>query len=399
MTCYLLGVRPAHALALLGLPLAWASACGDDRPGPLARADGGAGTGGSSGIDTGLSDGPPSPDASGLCGNLVVPVLSELPNLYFVVDRSGSMADPLAGTSHTKYQNARIAIGSVLRSIGHRVRYGAAVFPAWGAAANDGCAPGEEVFPTQQGDPPTYAAAGQDGPILQSMLGALNVQPLGGTPTSSTLEGLTPALTALEGKTFVVLATDGAPNCNESATCTAEECMINVEGGSVNDKKCDASLNCCAPSLGGPIWCVDRPASVKAIADLYAAGISTYVIGMPGSETYANVLDEMAVSGGTARPTSPKYYSVKDAGSLTASIKEIGVKVAISCSVPLEAAPPDPEQVNVYLDSSLVQLDPLDGWVWTSETSLELRGEACEKLMSGDVLQVQVVAGCPTSVK
>lgn len=384
---------------LLGLGLGWAVACADNRAAPFKRPDGGVSTGGGGTVDAGLSDAPPAPDASGLCGNLIVPVLSDLPNLYFVVDRSGSMSEPLAGTSHTKYQNARIAIGNVLRAIGHRVRYGAAVFPEWGAASSDGCAAGKEVFPTQQGDPPTYAAAGQDGPILQAMLGALFIQPLGGTPTSSTLEALHPGLVALEGETFVVLATDGAPNCNDAATCTAEECMLNVEGGSVNDQKCDASLNCCAPNLGGPTWCVDRPASVKAIADLYAAGIPTYVIGMPGSETYTNVLDEMAVNGGTARPTSPKYYPVTDSATLTASLKEIGVKVAISCDVPLDGAPPDPSLVNVYLDSSLVQLDPLDGWVWTTDTSIQLRGAACDKLMSGDVLQVQVVAGCPTSVK
>lgn len=61
--------------------------------------------------------------------------------------------------------------------------------------------------------------------------------------------------------------------------------------------------------------------------------------------------------------------------------------------------PPDKSLVNVYLDTTLVQLDPVDGWSWVDDTTVELAGEACEKLKSGDVLQVQVVAGCPTSVK
>jgi len=329
-----------------------------------------------------------------------VPVLADLPNLYFIVDRSGSMADPLAGASYNKYQNARIAIGKVLRAIGHRVRYGAAVYPQSGGPI-EGCGAGKEVFPTQQGDPPAYAASGEDGPVLKALLGALNLSPSGGTPTSATIAALAPTLEALPGKTFVVLATDGAPNCNPSASCGADECSLNLEGWTINDVQCVAPVNCCDPKYqaGSPLDCVDRQASVDEVTQLYQAGIPTYVIGMPGSEIYSNLLDEMAVAGGTARPTAPYYYSVTDSDTLTSAIKQIGIQVAIKCDVDLGEVPPDPSLVNVYLDSSLVQLDPADGWSWTGETSISINGAACDKLKSGDVLQLQVVAGCPTSVK
>jgi len=400
-TCYLSAVRTKLAIVALAVALGLGGACGgDDRAHPYAFPDSGVTTGGGGGIDTGLMDGPPSPDAPGLCGNLVIPALEDPPNLYFIVDRSGSMSDNWPGSSYNKYQNARIAIGKVLRAIGHRVRYGAAVFPQPGGVI-DGCGAGAEAFATQPGDPPGYAATGKDGPVLQALLGALNLLPSGGTPIAPTIAALSPTLTALEGKTFVVLFTDGAPNCNPSLLCPAESCSLNIEGFVVNDIPCVAPNNCCDQKvyLDGPLYCVDEAATQTEVANLAAAGIPTYVVGMPGSEAYSNLLDQLAVAGGTARPTAPLYYSVNDAENLADTLKQIGVKVAIKCSVDLESAPPDPNLVNVYFDENLVQLDPTDGWSWTSETSLEINGAACDKLKSGDVLQLQVVSGCPTSVK
>lgn len=349
-------------------------------------------------IDAGFHDGPPSPDASGLCGNQFIPVLVNPPNLYFVVDRSGSMSEPLPGGPYTKYEGARFALADVLRVIGHRVKYGAAVYPIGDTTSVQGCGPGQEIFPTDIGDPPTWAAADEDGPKLKQLLTSLaNLPPEGGTPTSATLEALAPTIKALPGpNTVVVLATDGAPNCNLEAVCTTAECQANIDGLSYNGTKCEGSFNCCDPLVvpNGQLNCVDRPAMVAAITDLADAGIETYVIGMPGSQAYSNTLSQAAQAGLTE-----SYYSVADSDELTDALKKIGVKVAISCTIPLESVPEDPDFVNVYLDSNLVKLDPVDGWTWIDETTIELTGAACDSLMSGDVIQVQVVTGCPTSVK
>jgi hypothetical protein len=178
--------------------------------------------------------------------------------------------------------------------------------------------------------------------------------------------------------------------------------MANIEGAYLDPTTpCAAPINCCDPQLvaNGPELCVDRTATVKVVTELFDAGIKTYAIGMPGAEVYASVLDDIAKAGGTAKPVAPLYYPVQDEEQLTAALKEIGIKVAISCSVDVGSPPPDKNLVNVYLDTSLVQLDPVDGWSWTSDSTLELHGAACDQLKSGDVIQVQVVAGCPTSVK
>lgn len=383
--------------------LGW-GACGDsDRP-PRLGTHGSGGQGSAAGaggalLDAGPRDGPPAGDAPGVCGNLVVPVPIERPNLYIVLDRSGSMLEELDGK--TRHYAARIAISTMLAEIGHRVSYGAAVFPALDLFT--GCEPGEEVFATRPGDGPEWRDAGTYGPVHQLLMATLaEIQPNGGTPTAATLAALEPNLRALSGRTFVLLVTDGAPNCNGAASCGASECMLNLMGYQDGALSCPpAGPNCCDPSVlfDGPYNCVDRLATVSAVSSLAAAGIPTYVVGMPGTELYAAVLDQAAVAGGTARPAPPYYYPVSSSAELTETFRSIGTAVAVSCSVTLGEEPPDHGLVNVYFDTRRVLFDANDGWVWTSDRTLELRGEACEELKSGDVGQVQVVAGCPTEVR
>ncbi|MCC6216402.1 MAG: VWA domain-containing protein [Polyangiaceae bacterium] len=382
--------------------LAW-GACGEsDRP-PRLGSQGGGGQGAAAGaggalLDAGPRDGPPVGDAPGVCGNVVVPVPVERPNLYIVLDRSGSMLEDLDGK--TRHYAARIAIADMLAEIGHRVNYGAAVFPA--ETLVTGCEPGAEVFATRPGDGPEWRNSTTFGPVLKSLMLTLgDIPPSGGTPTAATLVAIEPRLLALSGRTFVLLVTDGAPNCNGAATCGASECMLNLIDYSDGTLSCPPEgPNCCDPAVlfDGPYNCVDRGATVGAVGRLAAAGIPTYVVGMPGTELYASVLDAAAIAGGTARPAPPYYYPVSSATELTDTFRSIGVAVAVSCSITLGEEPPDRGLVNVYLDTKKVLFDANDGWVWTGNLTLELRGAACAELKSGDVGQVQVVAGCPTEV-
>ena len=50
-------------------------------------------------------------------------------------------------------------------------------------------------------------------------------------------------------------------------------------------------------------------------------------------------------------------------------------------------------------DGALLEYDPEAGWEWTEDGRVAIRGAACEQLSSGDVLEVQVMAGCKTVVK
>jgi hypothetical protein len=160
-------------------------------------------------------------------------------------------------------------------------------------------------------------------------------------------------------------------------------------------------VNCCDPNVyaQGPAFCSDATATEAAVLEFANRGIRTFVIGMPGSEAYAAMLDRLAVVGQTARPLEPHYYAVTDASSLSDTLRLIGTTVSVSCDIKLDELPPDPRLVNVFFDNELISYDEVNGWAWTGEGTLSVFGEACTRLKAGGVFQVQVVAGCPTEIK
>ncbi|MCC6524879.1 MAG: VWA domain-containing protein [Polyangiaceae bacterium] len=385
----LIGVRRFAWLALAAVvPLVVTSleACSEDRPGPMQQKKTTSGAGGGSLFDAGLAGGPPSLDAPGLCGNELHQVVFDAPNLYFVLDRSGSMAAPVAGD--TAYDVVRAAMLSLVKHLGALVRVGAAIFP--GISLGDTCAPGEEVFAVTQGDP--VQPNGTEGPVTTALRFATKVAPSGGTPTSATLEVLLPTLAALPGRTIVLLATDGAPNCNSEASCGLDECQAYLEG------YCDPNVNCCLPGgTAGPLNCVDRPATVAAVEAIHALGIDVYVIGIPGSDLYSGVLDAMATAGGTAHSQFPLYVKVDDLATLEPTFAAIAA-AAITCEFTLSDPPTDKGLTNVYLDGTVVPYDPANGWTWVGDDRVWLHGDACSLLKTGGAVNVQIVSGCPTEL-
>jgi hypothetical protein len=391
-------MRRGASTAMLGLVLFATLRCQSDDTHPPFIGENSLGSGGKHG-DGGLFIPDAAPEADGLCGDQTIFATTTPPNLYFVVDRSGSMSDPWPGIGGTKYETARIAIGNMLRPLGARVRYGAAYFPMPALGSMDFCIPGKNIFPVARGEKPP--PNGDNGPILDDLLNRLNNgQPSGeSTPTASTLLALTPELQALSGKTFVILMTDGGPNCNDALTCDASGCMPNIEGA----PGCTSDVNCCDPVAvgpGNPVGeCVDSASTTAAVKNLAALGIDTYVVGMPGAEPYADVLSALAIAGGTARPTGTEYYAVSETSELNDALTAIGSQVAISCDIPLAEPPASQLFVNIAFDGKLVPPVPDggdDGWAWTGPQSLQIRGSWCSELLSGNVLVVQVLAGCAT---
>jgi hypothetical protein len=213
---------------------------------------------------------------------------------------------------------------------------------------------------------------------------------------------LRPELEALEGSTYLVVITDGAPNCNVDAECDASACTLNIEGVTVGSHSCTDGVNCCDPDLFGenaPGNCVDSDETEHQVALLAKHGIPTYVVGMPGAEPYAGVLNRLAVAGGTARAGSTAYYAVTDGDELEQALYSIGTGLAIKCSIDLDEEPPDAAQVNVYFDGELVPADPDDGWSWNGTTRIEVNGAACDQLKSGSVIDASALFGCDTVVR
>lgn len=404
-------VRLGHlawmGFACLGLSQAVVGCGSDDpRPPPIGGIRP-SGSGGSNGMPPPPDpcERPPQPDEAKLCGNELVPVLQQKPNLYFVLDVSGSMSITMDGGSATRLSVARTALYNLLYEIGHRINYGLAIFPGdgWDPAGDGSCSAGKEIFATREGDPVQCVNLRRAGEALTAFIQTVGpISPVGGTPLAATLEELTPTIAALPGTTAVVLVTDGAPNCGLNP-CEADDCMPNLEGLHYRGQLCDEDYNCCSPEVLdtplAPLNCVDRAGSTAAVAALAELGIKTYVIGIPGSEFYQELLDELAEAGGTAQEGPRKYFAIRDAVALQEALQAIGNDVAVTCEIELQSSGTfDPRLTNVYFDAAVVPASELDGWTY-ADGKIHLHGSYCDQLLSGDVVQVQVVSGCPTIIR
>jgi hypothetical protein len=191
----------------------------------------------------------------------------------------------------------------------------------------------------------------------------------------------------------VFLLTDGAPNCDLEDTCGANKCIPNIERVDLGDGlSCDDSFNCCAPDLA-PHLCLDDDDAIEATAELRELGVATYVIGIPGSEVYADVLSAMAKAAGTARKDERAYYAVEDTAQLAQTLSQLGEELSLSCEFELDHAPKRPDLAQVFIDDEKLS-EGRDGYSWLTDRTLLLEGDACAAWQAGDIRKVQVFEGC-----
>jgi hypothetical protein len=320
--------------------------------------------------------GPTVPGEDASCTESPVPVDPNIPNLYFVLDVSSSMNEG------SKWTNMRTVVGELITQLGANAYFGAAVFPHQGTP--DVCAAGIEVMHRQRGD--------KQGATESAFLRATAFQPNGGTPTAATITALSRELRSFQGPTFVILATDGGPNCDAALSCDITQCTSNIDGVT----GCPAAgPSCCDPSKTGGQACLDGDRTVQAVARLEAYGIQTYVLGIPGSAPYASVLDAVAMAGGTARASEPLYYEA-DNSTLGDALGEIAARTMASCAFTLAELPLNPDEVNVSVEGVVVPKDGPDGWSLQG-TRLTIRGASCLAIQSQVTASpVAVAQGCPT---
>ena len=315
------------------------------------------------------------------------------PNFYFVLDASASMLASMPGAEHqTRYEAATAAIATMLRGVQTRVNFAATVFPA---PSEGSCAAGEELFKLRAGDGQGNTSTG---PALESLLYRLKrTAPNGGTPISPTLANLHERLAKMAEPTYVFLLTDGAPNCNLEQPCEAEQCILNLEHASFDTGlACDDSFNCCAQDIF-PHMCLDEDDTITQLADLADVGVPAYVIGMPGSATYAGVLDRMSDAAGTARTDSERhYYQVDDAQALAQTLVDLSTEILVDCKLPLHAPPSDKADVRVLAGGESIATED---WQWLDEQTVELLGVTCERWQAGELPVVRVQEDCTGSIR
>ncbi|MFH1811245.1 MAG: vWA domain-containing protein [Pseudomonadota bacterium] len=284
-------------------------------------------------------------------------------DLLLVVDRSGSMDEVPQGAANTKWEQVREVITGVTAELDDTYGFGLMFYPAGSGEALQ-CVGGSVVVDMADANGPAIANA------------FWSTGPGGGTPTAATLRVAGAHLhnRVTTRPQAVVLATDGAPNCNASAD--------------VNSCVCSQSSNC-----SHSFACLDDSNTVAAVQALAQDGIATFVVGIPGSELFAGVLDGMAVAGGTAVSGVHKYYDAGSQQALEAALRQIGRRVSM-CRFELQNAPLS-TTVAVTVDGTAESRDQsrVNGWDYVGARTIEFFGPACQALGSGSsVVRVEYCA-------
>jgi hypothetical protein len=311
-----------------------------------------------------------------ICGEAEFDIARTVPDMLIVLDRSNSMgsgASPLWDTT-------RNALYSITASMDSQVWFGLFVYPGpLCTGANDlarDCS-----APT---DPTVPLGPGKSGAIKTALT---PMKVCGGTPIAATLmaagQYLQTKVPASNHARYILLATDGGPDCNHSldlSTCTC------TPGGS-----------CVVPEN-----CLDDARTNKVLGELCAAGIKTYVVGLGSVQLEAAVLQAMAQHGCTGKP-----YTPADPAAITKTFGEIAAGVA-TCSFEMDCSKiPDPGLVNFYFDGKLVPRinSHSGGWDWVVPCKgnnigkVEFFGFDCEAIKANQVKKVSATFGCATNVK
>lgn len=320
-------------------------------------------------------------DADGaICDEMALSVLRVTPRVLIVLDRSNSML------FDGHWRPVSEALIEVTRALQSRIAFGLMVFPR--ADGRRACGHGEnECEPASAPSVSCRArAAGAIRGVLES------TDPCGGTPTAPTLQAAAetfrepPPLDHVPSSAvalgYVVLATDGAPNCNEDLDGAGCRCTDRV--GSCED----FSLNC-----------LDDERTYEAIESLQEVDVRVYVLGISASD-WVDVLDEMALRGGTEAA-----YMVEEASEFQEALESI-TEGLTTCEVVLSDPSPvaDPELVNLYIEGERVPQDGegecQEGWSWADEDHdrVVFCGSWCDRLKAGEIDEVTATFGCPTLI-
>lgn len=311
-------------------------------------------------------------DGGDECDEVGFPLAGRPPSIAVLVDRSGSMA------LGEQWEMLEVALTEITAQMDHQIRFALMLFPH----ENGLCAPAPMV--------PDVPFADQNATEIAELLYA--TAPLGpGTPTAMSLLHAYLALLNEdpEARKFVVLATDGAPNCSSDPTMSCDTCVSSDPAELCEDE----------------FICLDDQMTYAQVTEYHDNwGIDTYVIGMGGVvDFWDEVMTNIASKGGTE-----DFYQADSPETLAAALQEIAAETtectfAVDWEALEEGTSDDPDLVNIYADGEVVAFseDCQDeyGWHWLDENTIELCPGLCHDYRWGYVSQIAATFGCETYVE
>jgi len=417
-------MRRAWSFGLALSSAAFPAACSSDDDGGdgdgsggngIEIGSGGAGEGGET--STGNDDtGSTCSSFSGLieCNSAGLTATPVKVNILLVLDSSGSMRSALPDDPNASLWDAtKSALTEALDTAQSSISFGLDLFPNAGPLQLAQLC----EMPEEEGLTVPIVPGPENRAAILTAIGSKG--PGGGTPTAAALRRAFEYFTTGEGKDisgrrFVLLATDGGPNCNDELSCDIDKCTANIDAdpNDPNEQCAGDERNCCENYAVG---CLDDSGTQGAIEALGGVGVDTFVVGLPGSELYEEQLNKFAIAGG--RPSGnaeESYYKVDAEGTasgLAGVLKDITHKLVTSCEVELEEAPGSASLLNVAVDCEVIpwagdvegmggmggNTSAINSWFYDRRAnSAIIEGPMCEKIKTEGVERIDIIEGCPT---
>ena len=334
---------------------------------------------------TGTEQDPSTTDPNGCVGQTAgteaVPAILQL-----VVDTSGSMDRDAPGTRDTKWQVTRDALLGAIEEMPANTSLGVVFYPDVPITAS-GCFDNEA-------DVAIAPLASSGSAQRRSIESAFATQsPDGGTPTHDAYRYAYGELAtaSASGNRFAVVITDGTPTFSLGCVGT----------GLVSDP-------------------VDPSPLVGEATRARQQGVSTFVIGSPGSEGARESLSRMAEAGGTARAgcshSGPNYchFDMTQSGDFASDLQQaLGTisGLALSCAYDIPEPPSgqllDPSRVNVLFTPRAGSAERIaqsegnacsEGWRYSDDgASVLLCSSTCDRVKSSQGT-LSLEFGCATEV-
>lgn len=285
------------------------------------------------------------------CESLNITAQPNAPEVLIVLDRSGSMIGNNPSKTN-RWNPSSSVIKKVTAELDQVMQFGLMMFP--NPVAADVCAVGQVNVPVALGNgatigrvidmsQPTKSSATPTAATLQAALGSI------GKRDSACADN------CLSAQKYVLLVTDGAPNCGAD--------MFNTTQADVD--ACDTALDA-----------------------LKAAEVTTYVIGYDTAKdsSVAKIMDGFAAHGGTG-----KQLPVEDEVSLLATLTKIAAKL-VPCDYKLSSPVSDPKFIRVTIDDQ--QYDLGTDWTLGADDQTITLGSACETLRDAKAHNLRITLEC-----
>jgi hypothetical protein len=288
----------------------------------------------------------PVPNNIPICATLDAEFEVLNPNVYLVLDMSGSMGWYVHNTNNApigerRWDHAMEGLDMVVDSLYDQVRFGVGEF-------RGACGPDALTHLLTVGD--------HDAATIKSAYHNLD-DPSGGTP-------LCPALEQVRDQNHLVEPDDSYDNLR------AKGLVLVFDGDPTACTGCGNNV------------------IVQILEDFYANGIETFVVGFAYNHSF---LVDLAIAGSGGTRTQP--YLATDGPELAAALESVA-ELLIDCSYVLNPPPADPNKIWVSVQGTfLAESD----WTYTAaQSTLEFSQAACDNVrsISADQLNIEIQLGC-----